>query len=170
MKIKTLLSVFKHIKTLLFMLAFFGQVSCGFRPAYKIEAHNENFLAFVEITPIRTIEGTAFYNHLKSILPPAKESFYVLNTTLSFSNSYNVIQSNSDILRETQNITVTYQLIDKKDLKVLTQGNFSKMSSYSTNFSLYSNSVIRQDSMVDLAENAAEEVRNRLLMFFSKKN
>ena len=94
----------------------------------------------------------------------------MLNTKLSFSNSYNVIQSNSDILRETQNINVTYQLIDKKDLKVLTYGTFSKMSSYSTNFSLYSNSVIRQDSMSDLAENAAEEVRNRLLMFFSKNH
>jgi len=152
------------------MLAFFMQVSCGFRPDYKADAYNENFLTFVEITPMRTIEGTNFYNHLKSIFPSAKKSLYVLNTKLSFSNSYNVIQSNSDILRETQNITVTYQLIDKKDLKVLTQGNFSKMSSYSTNFSLYSNSVIRQDSMVDLAENAAEEVRNRLLMFFSKKN
>jgi hypothetical protein len=170
MKINHLFFASKNIKILFFMLAFFMQVSCGFRPAYKADAYNENFLTFVEITPMRTIEGTNFYNHLKSIFPSAKKSLYVLNTTLSFSSSYNVIQSNSDILRETQNINVTYQLIDKKDLKVLTYGTFSKMSSYSTNFSLYSNSVIRQDSMSDLAENAAEEVRNRLLMFFSKNH
>jgi hypothetical protein len=170
MKINHLFFASKNIKTLFFMLAFFMQVSCGFRPAYKADAYNENFLTFVEITPIRTIEGTNFYNHLKSIFPTAKKSLYALNTKLSFSNSYNVIQSNSDIFRGTQNINVTYQLIDKKDLKVLTYGTFSKMNSYSTNFSLYSNSVIRQDSMSDLAENAAEEVRNRLLMFFSKNH
>jgi len=170
MKINHLFFASKNIKILFFMLAFFMQVSCGFRPAYKADAYNENFLTFVEITPIRTIEGTNFYNHLKSIFPSAKKSLYVLNTTLSFNRSYNIIQSNSDILRETQNITVVYQLIDKKDLTVLTQGSFSKMSSYSTNFSLYSNSVIRHDSTVNLAENAAEEVRNRLLMFFSKKH
>ena len=117
MKINHLFFASKNIKILFFMLAFFMQVSCGFRPAYKADAYNENFLTFVEITPIRTIEGTNFYNHLKSIFPSAKKSLYVLNTTLSFSSSYNVIQSNSDILRETQNINVTYQLIDKKDLK-----------------------------------------------------
>ncbi|MBU6184614.1 MAG: hypothetical protein KGO98_05060 [Rickettsiales bacterium] len=170
MKITHILFVSTNLRILLLLFAFFTQVSCGFRPAYKVDVHNENFLSFVEINPIRTIEGTNFYNHLKSIFPPAKESLYVLNTALSFNRSYNVIQSNSDILRETQNIKVTYQLIDKKDLKVLTYGTFSKMSSYSTNFSLYSNSVIRQDSMSDLAENAAEEVRNRLLMFFSKNH
>ena len=168
MRIHTTLYAAKNIKTFFFMLVFFLQISCGFRPAYKVDAYNENFLAFVEISPIATIEGVNFYNHLKSIFPSAKESLYVLNTTLAFTSSYNVIQSNSDILREIQNIKVEYQLIDKKNLKVLTYGTFSKMSSYSTNFSLYSNSVIRQESISDLAENAAEEVRNRLLMYFSK--
>lgn len=169
MKINLLFFASKNIKILFFVFVLFMQVSCGFRPFYKVDAYNKNFLAFIEITPIRTIEGTNFYNHLISIFPTAKESRYILNTTFLFSNSYNVIQSNSDILRATQNISVTYQLIDKQNLTVLTCGNFSKMSSYSTNFLLYSNSVIRQEAMCDLAKNAAEEVYNRLLMFFSIK-
>jgi hypothetical protein len=37
------------------------------------------------------------------------------------------------------------------------------------NSSLYSNAVLRQDAMSVLAENAAEEIRNRLVMFFIKR-
>lgn len=73
---------------------------------------------------------------------------------------------NSDILRETQRIEVSYELIDKKNSKILTTGTFSKISTYSANFSLYSNSVIREKSIIDLAKSAAEELRNRPLIFF----
>lgn len=143
--------------------------SCGFRPAYKTgTTHLEN-LTDIEVTPISTIEGAHFYEHIKTIFPPLKKTKYILNTTLAFSRSYNIILPNSDILRETQNIAVTYQLVDKASLKVLTSGNFNKMSSYSANFSLYSNSILRQESAIILAENAAEEIRNRLIMFFSAK-
>ena len=60
------------------MLAFFMQVSCGFRPAYKADAYNENFLTFVEITPMRTIEGTNFYNHLRARSKLPKERRKIL--------------------------------------------------------------------------------------------
>jgi len=64
---------------------------------------------------------------------------------------------------------VTYQLIDKQSLKIINTGSFVKMDSYSVNSSLYSNAVLRQDAMSVLAENAAEEIRNRLVMFFIKR-
>jgi hypothetical protein len=88
---------------------------------------------------------------------------------LSFSRSYNILQSNSDILREVQNIAVTYQLLDKQSLKILTKGSFTKMDSYNVNSLLYSNTVLRQETISGLAEDAAEEVRNRLVMFFAKR-
>ena len=53
-------------------------------------------------------------------------------------------------------------------LKLLTKGSFVKMGSYSVNSSLYANTVLRQESISGLAENAAEEIRNRLMMFFVK--
>ena len=144
------------------------QVSCGFNPAYKTDSRGEIFLPAVEITPVKTLEGGGFYNHMKSLFPPEKNTQYILNTTLSFSRSYNILQSNSDIFREVQNITVTYQLLDKRSLKLLTKGSFVKMGSYSVNSSLYANTVLRQESISGLAENAAEEIRNRLMMFFVK--
>lgn len=151
----------------LFIIILTVLSACGFRPAYKVgNDDNTHILSSIEITPISSIDGTYFYNHLKSILPPSTAPKYILNTTLSFSKSYNIIQPNSDILRETQNISVNYQLIDKQTLKVVSGGNFIKMNSYSVNFTLYSNTVLRQESIAILAENAAEEVRNRLMMFF----
>ena len=157
----------KNIKMLFLVFALLFQVSCGFKPVYKINNDGEYLLSSVEITPIATIEGASFYNYIKSIFPPEKNTRYILNTTLSFTRAYNIIQPNSDIFREVQNITVTYQLIDKQSLKILTKGSFVKMNSYSVNFLLYANTVLRQETTSDLAENAAEEVRNRLLMFFS---
>lgn len=159
--------LYTYIKLVLLILLALTQVSCGFRPAYKVNNINLESLAQIEVTPVSNIEGASFYEHIKSIFPHQKSSKYILNTTIGFARSYNIIQSNSDILRETQNITVSYQLVDKQSLKVLTQGSFTKMSSYSVNFSLYSNAILRQESAVILAENAAEEIRNRLIMFFS---
>jgi hypothetical protein len=156
------------MKHLVFISLFLLQASCGFNPAYKVKNNEKSLiLSSIEITPISTIEGTYFYNHLKSIFPSTKSPKYILNTQLSFNKSYNIIQPNSDILRETQNINVNYQLLDKQTLKIVTSGNFHKMNSYSVNFSLYSNTVLGQDSTILLAESAAEEVRNRLIMFFS---
>ena len=158
----------KNIKNLLLILTLLLQVSCGFNPAYKTDSRGEIFLSAVEITPVKTLEGVDFYNHMKNLFPPEKNTRYILNTTLSFSRSYNILQSNSDIFREVQNITVTYQLLDKQSLKLLTKGSFVKMGSYSVNSSLYANTVLRQESISGLAENAAEEIRNRLMMFFVK--
>ena len=162
------LFISKHIKNLLLVFIVLLQASCGFSPAYKVDKNGEYLLSAIEVNPVQTIEGVDFYNHIKSIFPSEKNTRYILNTTLSFSRSYNILQSNSDIFREVQNITVTYQLLDKQSLKLLTTGSFTKMDSYNVKSSLYSNAVLRQGVISGLAENAAEEVRNRLMMFFAK--
>ena len=160
----------KYNKLLWLFFLVLVQSSCGFRPAYKKYDTTLKQFAGIEVAPIDTVEGAHFYEHLKTLFPAEKEPQYILNTSLAFSRSYNIIMPNSDILRETQNIAVSYQLLDKKSLKTLTYGNFKKMSSYSINFSLYSNSILRQESAIILTENAAEEVRNRLLTFFASKD
>ncbi|MFM7859633.1 MAG: hypothetical protein ACKO96_48820, partial [Flammeovirgaceae bacterium] len=55
----------------------------------------EEFLAAIEINPVKTIEGVDFYNNIKSLFPSERNTLYALNTTLSFSRSYNILQSNS---------------------------------------------------------------------------
>lgn len=159
----------KAIKYLLLVVFVLLQVSCGFNSPYKKGSRAEEFLAAIEINPVKTIEGVDFYNNIKSLFPSERNTLYVLNTTLSFSRSYNILQSNSDILREVQNVTVTYEVIDKTSLKLLTKGSFVKMDSYNVDSLLYSNAVLRQAAISQLAENAAEEIRNRLIMFFEKK-
>lgn len=153
------------MKKLLSAIIISLQVACGFRPVYK---EVRSTMAAIEIKQFDSIEGTYFYNHLRTIFPPQQgEVGYILDVKLSFSRSYDIIEPNSDILRETANIHVTYKLTEKASSKIIAEGSFNKMNSYSVNVPLYSNTIARQEAMNILAQNAAEEVRNRLIMFFT---
>ncbi len=159
------------MQKILFIILLLLQTSCGFTPVYKMSSQNGiSILASIEIAPINTIAGTYFYNHLNSILPPKKNVKYLLTTNLSFDNSYSVIQKNSDILRKIDIVSVDYKLVDKTSLKIIIDGNFRKINSYSDNFSLYSNATIKEDSVNLLAKSAAEELRNRLFMTLAAKS
>jgi len=147
--------------------------SCGFRPLYgdygKIEDVAKN-LHEIEIESISSIEGTDFYNHMQNLIQNSSGSKYLLKVSLSYSSVPSIIQKNAEILRETESLKTTYRLIEKDSDKVLTSGSFSKISSYSTTFSPYSNSTLKQTTRSDLARVVAEDIRNRLVLFFNSKN
>lgn len=154
-------------RPLFFIFLLFLETACGFRPVYDDRSSGRASLASIEVVPVQNVEGTYFYNHLKNLLPPEKDAKYTLNASLSFSRSYNIIQRNSDILRETQTVTVSWRLSERNSSKILTSGSFTRMNSYSTDQLLYSNAIARQESLNMLAENAAEEIMNRLIIFFA---
>lgn len=156
-------------KAFLFLYIFWSLSGCSIGEQNK---RQNALLAEIEVMPIESIEGVDFYYQTKSLFPPSPASAkkYLLEVVLAFNKSYNIIQPNSDIWRETQNIKVTYKLIEKSTSKVIIGGSFSKMNSYSMNESLYSNIVLKQDSIAALARNAALEIRNRILMHLNKVN
>lgn len=146
--------------------------SCGFKPIYKRSLNPANdFLQSIEIEPIVSPEGADFYNHLKNILPVAQNVKYTLETKLSFQKDYSIIQKNSDVLRENVTVKVSYKLLDSNTQKLITSGHFSRLSSFSSNFSPYSNQTSQQETQKSLAIMSAEEIRNRIILFFenSKK-
>lgn len=150
----------------------FSLTSCGFKPIYKKELNQaSDFLQSIEVAPISSPEGADFYNHLKNILPVAQNVKYTLETKLSYQKDYSIIQKNSDVLRESVTVRVSYKLLDSNTQKLITSGHFSRLSSFSTNFSPYSNQTSQQETQKSLAIMSAEEIRNRIILFFenSKK-
>lgn len=160
---------FPHYILIVFWLISLS--SCSFSPVYK-ETHVANqFLSEIEIIPESSPEGADFYNHLKNIFPLANDAKYTLTTNYSFSKRISIIQKNSDIARESITIKVNYTLADKQTGKKITSEKFSRFSSFNTTFSPYSNEVNQQDIHRNLAIMAAEEVRNRLMLFIkTEKN
>ena len=163
----------KHYLNLAILLVcILSLTSCGFKPIYKKQSNPiNNFLQSIEIIPIFSPDGADYYNHLNNILPPKSSPKYHLETTLSYGKDYSIIQRNSDVLREVVTIKVSYKLFESKTQKLVTSGHFTRLASYSTNFSPYSNQTNQQETQKLLAIMSAEEVRNRIILFFenSKK-
>lgn len=160
-----------NFRSILFCLIFFSLSSCGFRPVYKVSNNKTyDFLKKIELAPINTIEGAEFYNQLKNIIPPASKAQYILETTLLYSNGFSIIESNSDVLREMITLNVKYKIKDKFNDKIIMSGKFTRLSSYNTNSSLYANSERNQQALIDLAITAAEEVRNRIILYIENNN
>ena len=155
---------YKHPLSLVFLLFFL--TSCGFRPIYRAEnSTTHEFLGNIEISPISSVNGANFYNHLENILPHGNRIKYLLTSNITFLKDISIIQKNSDILREIITVKVTYTLTDKKTGKTITSGKFSRLASFNTTFSPYSNLVKQQDIQKNLAVMSAEEVRNRIMLY-----
>ncbi|MDP4708951.1 MAG: hypothetical protein NWS20_02985 [Rickettsiaceae bacterium] len=161
----------QYIRLLLIVLLLPSLNSCGFNSMYKAD-NNPTFSALenIDITMINSVEGADFYNHLQNIMPHGPAAKYTLTTNCSFMKSISVIQKNSDILREVVTIKVSYELKDKATENKITTGQFSRFSSFNTTFSPYSNVVSQQDKQKNLAIMSAEEVRNRIMMFFKNNS
>jgi hypothetical protein len=158
-----------YLFTITAMIAFTMLSSCGFTPVYKTENNSYRFLQKIEILPINSLEGSEFFNQLKNIFPPSGSYDYTLATSLSFSKNFSVIQINSDILREAVTLHVIYTLREKNSDKIIVSGSFSRLSSYNTTFSPYNNEMIEQNIQKNMAIIAAEEVRNRLLLYITHR-
>lgn len=164
--------IFKLRIGLILLIYMLSLTSCGFKPIYKKELNPAgDFLQSIEVAPINSPDGADYYNHLKNILPVTQNAKYLLKTKLSYAKDYSIIQKNSDVLREVVIIKVSYKLLESSTQKLVTSGRFSRLSSFSTNFSPYSNQISQQEIQKSLAIMSAEEIRNQIILFFenSKK-
>jgi hypothetical protein len=147
-------------------IILFSITSCGFKPIYKASLNpTYDYLQNIEITPISSPEGADYYNHLKNIFPTTLHAKYKLNTSIVYSKDFSIIQRNSDVTRELVTVLVKYDLIDTESEKVITSDKFSRLTSFSTNFSPYGNHTKQLEVQKALAVMAAEEIRNRLILF-----
>lgn len=157
------------IMAFLLLLALSG---CGFTPIYAKTSHSANsneFLASIDVAPINSITGAEFYNHLLNLFPYSSDKKYLLKTEIALSKENSVIEETSDVVRATVNLNVNYTLTEKETGKIITAGSFLRLSSFNTTFSPYSNTVLQGQVENNLAMMAAEEVRNRIMLFNQTK-
>ncbi|EAA25699.1 hypothetical protein rsib_orf465 [Rickettsia sibirica 246] len=143
--------------------------SCNLKPVYSEKYSRNNDLEAIEVEPIRTIEGAEFYHRLTSILPQKAQAKYLLKVKLITTTMPATIEKNSNVLREYINQLVRYKLIDIESQKVLIEEKFYQNTSYNAIFTPYATNVERDKTEIDLAYQAAEEIRSRLILYFTRK-
>lgn len=146
---------------------------CNLKPVYDTKYNNiqvvENLEA-IKIEPITTIEGTEFYHRLTSILPQKTKTKYILKVELAGTTMPATIEKNSNVLREYINQLVKYQLIDIENQKILIKEKFYQSTSYNAIFTPYASSIEKDKTGIDLTYAAAEEIRSRLILYFTRNN
>ncbi|AFC73900.1 hypothetical protein [Rickettsia montanensis] len=157
------------MRSLFVIIIFFLMSSCNLKPVYSEKYSRNNDLEAIEVEPIRTIEGAEFYHRLTSILPQKAQAKYLLKVKLIATTMPATIEKNSNVLREYINQLVRYKLIDIESQKVLIEEKFYQNTSYNAIFAPYVTNVERDETGIDLAYQAAEEIRSRLILYFTRK-
>lgn len=156
---------------IVFLLLFVN--GCNLKPVYNTEYSNSEVvknLESIEVEPIKTIEGSEFYHRLTSILPQKTKAKYILKAELAGATTPATIEKNSNVLREYINQLVIYQLVDIENQKILIKEKFYQSTSYNSIFTPYASSVERDETGIDLAYAAAEEIRSRIILYFTRNN
>jgi hypothetical protein len=146
--------------------------SCGFRPLYA--KHNtssvtNNTLAQIELRePTGSLDNFYLYNSLRDLLAgfDAKlDKPYLLTAHVEFNNSYNMIQPNSDVLRQNIKAIVNYRLTKKDRDLLLISGNFELFASCNSAAFPYSSLLIVQDTYKNLSISAAREILHKISIY-----
>lgn len=146
---------------------------CGYRPLYGSAEGNGNVatsLSSISIPEAEDRAGQLVRNDLLSSMRSGKgEDRYLLNLTTIVADNNIVAKPQPNVTRQSIQITATYQLVDKSNGAIVTQG---------TTFARASYDVIRQpfadlQAQTDATERAALEVsadiRTRLAAHFAKQ-
>ncbi|MFV0250565.1 MAG: hypothetical protein AB8U53_02260 [Rickettsia aeschlimannii] len=157
------------MRSLFVIIIFFLMSSCNLKPLYSEKYSRNNDLEAIEVEPIGTVEGAEFYHRLTSILPQKAQAKYLLKVKLIATTMPATIEKNSNVLREYINQLVRYKLIDIESQKVLIEEKFYQNTSYNAIFTPYATNVERDETGIDLAYQAAEEIRSRLILYFTRK-
>jgi LPS-assembly lipoprotein len=161
----------KIIKFIALVLLITG---CGIRPLYKNDNQTSvnHILGQAEIDmPIGSVNSFYLYNSVNDLLSGikySKEKKYLLRINLAFKDSYNIIQPNSDILRQNIKAIVKYSFYKKSDDKMLHSGQFELFTSCNTASFPYSSLLIIQDAYKNLSVSAARELLYRISLYIEK--
>lgn len=165
--------VYKSVILAITFLCTMSLSSCNLRPAYtdKIGGVNSQ-LAAIELEPIDTIDGAEFYYSLSSLLPKSNviATKYLLKVRLSNTNFLSVIGKNSDVSRTILSQTVNYRLIDTNTDRELTSGQLRHMTSYSITSTAYGSYIDNERTMEDLSRQSANELLERLVLYFTNQS
>lgn len=160
----------KFFSIFVFVFCYVALHGCSFRPVYSQQlAVDMKELRKIYVEPIDSILGSEYYEAIYDLLQPIEPTDYILITTLNHKKEIAVLEQSSDVLRERIVAIANYKLIRRTDGKEINGGSVKLTLSYSTTFEPYSNELRSSDSSSKLSRAVAEEIRNRLILFFANR-
>lgn len=145
--------------------------ACGLQPVHKNTSEYNELFSQISLDSIKSIEGVEFYNQFLNITPKnTKPVKYSLSCTITIIKDYNIIQQNTDILRQRINMAVQFKLKEISTDRILLEDEFLQFTSYTTSLLPYNNYELEQNTINSLALSSAEEVKRRIINLFKRQS
>ena len=157
------------IMTFLFIIPL---SSCNLKPVYMDRPDGINAeLSTIELEPIDTVDGAEFYYAFSNLLPKSSilKTKYLLKVRLVNGHFLSVIGKNSDLSREVVSQIIHYRLINIDNNQEITSGSLKHMTSYTITSTPYSSYITNEKTMEDLSKQAATELLERLILYFTNQ-
>ena len=154
-------------------LLLLGLAGCGFRPLYGSYAFDRATvaeLAQIRVDLLGDRQGQLLHNALLARLNPRGEPVqarYTLSVQYGASEAQSALRKDDTATRDTLTFNVRYQLVQGET--VITAGNFSRQLSYDYLPEHYSNVTADADMRRRAADLLAEEIRNQLAAYFTRR-
>lgn len=152
---------------ILILLIMFLSSCSSFAPLYG-KGGVESKLTQIEIEDIDSIIGSEIYFHLSKMTGYTSNTIYSLKVKPISENSYPIaISDESELVKQSIVQLYSYSLIDKQNGKILDSGRIRIVGSYNVledSFHSYTNEKFTKKNM---AQNIAEEIRVRLMLYFA---
>ena len=122
------------------------------------------------VTDNSAVSSAEFTDHIQDLLGNyAADKKYKLETKFEFISSALAIQRDSDVIRDSVILNVKFTLHDLQQDKLIYDNNFRLMSSFNTTYNAFSSHIEEERIKSNLARNAAEEIVNRLIIYFTNR-
>jgi len=153
----------------LYLLFVLSLVSCSnFAPIYGEDKEFETFLSAIEIEEVETLENTELNHHLTKLFGASHDTKYTLKIELSDIITPLIITGQANVVKQNVTQLCYYILIDKSSGLVLLEGQIRLVGSYSSMSEPYASYTHEKYTKKSIAQTVAEELRMRLMMYFSK--
>jgi LPS-assembly lipoprotein len=147
---------------------------CGYRPLYGSAEGNGNVAASLSSIAIPEAEdraGQLVRNDLLSSLRSGKgEDRYLLNLTTILADNNIVAKPQPNVTRQSIQITATYQLVDKSNGAIVTQGTTFARASYDVIRQPFADLQAQTDATERAALEVSSDIRTRLAAHFAKQH
>ncbi|MEY3196750.1 MAG: hypothetical protein RLZZ59_116 [Pseudomonadota bacterium] len=143
--------------------------SCSFvGPLYKDDKISDE-LSRIEIEEVETLQNTELYYQLSKLFGTSHDTKYLLHISAENKVTPLVVTSRATVVAQNVEQLYSYRLIDKTTDRVLTEGKLRTIGSYNSLSTPYASYTQERHTKNNLAQSAAEDLRMRLIMYFSKK-
>jgi hypothetical protein len=160
-------NIFITYRQLLLVLSIIALTSCSnFRPLYNDDQFSHVF-STIEIEEVETLQNTEIYHQLTKLFGTSDGTKYLLKISIRDTVSPLAISSKAEVVAQNVTQLCHYTLVDKNSGKELTHGQIRMIGSYNALSTPYASYTKEQYTKTNLSQATAEELRLRLMMYFS---